>query len=115
MQGAVVGAEEIDAYNIPVYTPCQDELRGAVERQGSFDVLSLESYDYIMNGPRGDATRSAAMTMSLRAVHESTLVRHFRVDNMGAEFARAAEARYMGVASEVDSKFAIRLLSLRRK
>ncbi|KAK3142520.1 hypothetical protein QOZ80_4BG0347590 [Eleusine coracana subsp. coracana] len=111
----VIGAEEVDAYNVPLHAPCEDELRRGVELEGSFEIVCLESYHYIVNGPRGDATCSTEMAMAQRAMHESMLVRHFRADNIGVEFAKAAEARFMGVAAEEDTRLAILMLSLRRK
>ncbi|KAK3144686.1 hypothetical protein QOZ80_4AG0316360 [Eleusine coracana subsp. coracana] len=111
----VIGAEEVDAYNVPLHAPCEDELRRGVELEGSFEIVCLESYHYIVNGPRGDATCSAEMAMAQCAMHESMLVRHFPADNIGVEFAKAAEARFMGVAAEEDTRLAILMLSLRRK
>jgi hypothetical protein len=63
----------------------------------------------------GDSAKSAAMARSLRVLNESTLVRHFgRVDDVGDEFARAAEARYRGPPALV-MEGVVHVLSLRRK
>jgi jasmonate O-methyltransferase len=97
----VVAAEDVDAYNVPFYAPCSDELRGAAELDGSFEVVALESHEVVTSD--GDASKNVAMARSLRVLHESTLVRHFGCGvacdcdcDVGDEFARAAEKRYRG-------------------
>jgi jasmonate O-methyltransferase len=114
----VVAAEDVDAYNVPFYAPCSDELRGAEEMDGSFEVVALESHEVVTSD--GDASNSVAMARSLRVLHESTLVRHFGRGvacdcDVGDEFARAAEKRYRGPPAPPVMKGVVHVLSLRRK
>ncbi|CAD6337994.1 unnamed protein product [Miscanthus lutarioriparius] len=110
----LVAAEDVDAYNVPFYAPCADELRAAAELEGSFEAVRLESHGVLTCD--ADPAKSAAMARSLRVLSESTLVRHFgRVDDdVGDEFARAAEARYRGPPAPL-MKGVVHVLSLRRK
>ena len=109
----VVTAEDVDSYNVPFYAPCADELRAAAELEGSFEAVRVESHAVLTCD--GDPAKSAAMARSLRVISESTLVRHFgRVDDVGGEFARAAEARYRGPPAPV-MEGVVHVLSLRRK
>ncbi|CAL5031868.1 unnamed protein product [Urochloa decumbens] len=78
----MIASEEVDLYNVPVYTPCLEELRGAVELEGSFEVARMESHEVIRS--HGDAKQRAA---ALRGLHDWALVRHFQqVDHIGDEF-----------------------------
>jgi jasmonate O-methyltransferase len=94
----VIEAAEVDSFNEPFYSPCHEELRGAVEQEGSFEIVGLESHDFLERGPRGDAES-----------HD------FRVDGIGDAYARAAEERYMGPAAEEDMTGVVLILSLRRR
>ncbi|CAN6287735.1 unnamed protein product [Urochloa humidicola] len=111
----VIPAEEVDSFNEPFYSPCLEELRGAVEREGSFEVAAMESRVFTERGPRGDAGRARAMARSMRVLDEWLLVQHFRVEGVGDAYAKAAEERFMGPAAEQDSTGAVLLVSLRRK
>ncbi|CAN6310477.1 unnamed protein product [Urochloa humidicola] len=111
----VIPAEEVDAFNEPFYSPCLEEVRAAVEREGSFEVVAMESSVFTERGPRGDARRAKAMARSMRVLDEWLLVQHFRVEGVGDAYAMAAEERLMGPAAELDSTGAVLLVSLRRR
>ncbi|CAL4925873.1 unnamed protein product [Urochloa decumbens] len=111
----VIPAEEVDAFNEPFYSPCLEEVRAAVEREGSFEVVAMESSVFTERGPRGDAERAKAMARSMRVLDEWLLVQHFRVEGVGDAYASAAEERFMGPAAEQDSTGAVLLVSLRRR
>lgn len=52
LQG-VIAAEEVDSFNEPFYSPCLEEVRGAVEQEGSFEILGLESHGILERGSPG--------------------------------------------------------------
>ncbi|CAN6304580.1 unnamed protein product [Urochloa humidicola] len=111
----VIPAEEVDLFNEPFYSPCLEEVRAAVEQEGSFEVVTMDSSVFTEGGPRGDAEKAKAMAKSMRVLDEWLLVQHFRVEGVGDAYARAAEERFMGPAAELDSTGAVLLVSLRRK
>lgn len=114
LQG-VIAAEEVDSFNEPFYSPCLEEVRGAVEQEGSFEILGLESHGILERGPRGDAAKSKAMARFMRVLDEWLLVQHFRVEGVGDAYARAAEERFMGPAAEEDTTVVVLVASLRRR
>lgn len=65
MQG-VIAAAEVDPFNEPFYSPCLEELRGAVEQEGSFEILGLERHGILERGP----SRSKAMARFTRVLDE---------------------------------------------
>lgn len=107
LQG-VIAAEEVDSFNEPFYSPCLEEVRGAVEQEGSFEILGLESHDILERGPRGDAAKSKAMARFMRVLDEW-------LEGVGDAYARAAEERFMGPAAEEDTTVVVLVASLRRR
>jgi jasmonate O-methyltransferase len=107
LQG-VIAAEEVDSFNEPFYSPCLEEVRGAVEQEGSFEILGLESHDILERGPRGDAAKSKAMARFMRVLDEW-------LEGVGDAYARAAEERFMGPAAEEDTTVVVLVASLTRR
>lgn len=81
--------EKVDTFNLPCYYPNGTEIRSIVEKEGSFHLDTLETFD--INWDANDdpdnedfvfdniaSAQNVANTM--RAVTESMLVSHFGVD-----------------------------------
>ncbi|KAK8661908.1 hypothetical protein V6N13_091496 [Hibiscus sabdariffa] len=43
-QGAVK-EEDVDSFNLPLYTPCKEEMAEIVEREGSFEINNLQVFE----------------------------------------------------------------------
>ncbi|CAN1122385.1 Probable methyltransferase TCM_000168 [Linum perenne] len=79
----VIAEEKLDSYNTPYYEPYTEEVRGEVEREGSFAVERLETMVIPFDGCNGgmekrDREITAMNTgKSIRAVNESMIRSHF--------------------------------------
>lgn len=76
MQG-IVKEEDIDSLNIPWYLPHEEEVKGAIEREGSFEVNKLEVIEghWVELEERKEGAKMVAGVM--RAIMEPLLVNHF--------------------------------------
>ncbi|KAK8985945.1 hypothetical protein V6N11_037664 [Hibiscus sabdariffa] len=91
----VVKEADVDSFNLPVYTPCKEEVGEIVEREGSFEIKELQVFEvdlsYLNRGERlrnKDLGKNYANTM--RAVLEPMICSHFGdaiVDNLFLRFA----------------------------
>ncbi|XP_022685412.1 salicylate/benzoate carboxyl methyltransferase-like [Setaria italica] len=107
----VLAAAKVDSFNEPFYSPCLEELRGAVEQEGSFEILGLERHGILERGPRG----ARPWRGSCACWTSGLLVQHFRVEGIGDAYGRAAEERFMGPAAEEDTTVVVLVVSLRRR
>lgn len=41
----MVRESDIQSFNVPMYNPCEDEVRGLIHKQGSFTLDTLESFE----------------------------------------------------------------------
>ncbi|PWA77188.1 salicylic acid carboxyl methyltransferase [Artemisia annua] len=41
----LVRESDIQSFNVPMYNPCEDEVRGLIHKQGSFNLDTLESFE----------------------------------------------------------------------
>ncbi|KAL6634568.1 hypothetical protein ACP70R_027239 [Stipagrostis hirtigluma subsp. patula] len=86
----MVEAARLEAYNIPAYDPCAEEVREIVAAEGSFEVVGLDTFETTAPecGPAGQAR-------VMRAVHEPLLVGHFGHGGIDMdELVRTAEAYF---------------------
>lgn len=96
--------EKLDAFNLPLYTPSEEEVTAAVERSGLFDVGHIELFrsnwdphddseddDIVVNSARSGAN----VARVVRAVLEALLAPHFGepvLDELFDVFARHVAA-----------------------
>ncbi|GJN21363.1 hypothetical protein PR202_gb08832 [Eleusine coracana subsp. coracana] len=106
----LVDPARLDSYNIPIYDPCTEEVHEAVDAEGSFEVMSMDSYETEASDPAGFAR-------AMRAVHEPMLARHFGDDGIDMdEFTRMAEEHLDGLSKEGRYKgIFVHVVSLRRR
>ncbi|XVF00363.1 hypothetical protein REPUB_Repub03eG0278900 [Reevesia pubescens] len=45
VQEGVVKEEDVDSFNLPLYTPCKEEVAEIVEMEGSFDINKLQVFE----------------------------------------------------------------------
>ncbi|XP_059637239.1 probable jasmonic acid carboxyl methyltransferase 2 [Cornus florida] len=77
----LVQEEKVDSFNAPYYTPSPEELKNEVEREGSFLIDRLESFEIDWDGGaqnQGTLVSSGQrVAKTVRAVVESMLECHF--------------------------------------
>ncbi|XP_059635650.1 probable jasmonic acid carboxyl methyltransferase 2 [Cornus florida] len=77
----LVQEEKIDSFNAPFYTPSPEELKNEVEREGSFLIYRLESFEIDWDGGDQDqgtlVSSGQSVAKTVRAVVESMLECHF--------------------------------------
>ncbi|KAH7524121.1 hypothetical protein FEM48_Zijuj06G0085400 [Ziziphus jujuba var. spinosa] len=90
----LVKEEMVDSFNAPYYAPCAEELKMAIENDGSFMVDRLEAFEIewdggcgIMNDP---FERGVRVAKTIRAVVESMLESQFGKHIMDDLFRRYA-------------------------
>ncbi|KAM7272852.1 hypothetical protein ACFE04_027516 [Oxalis oulophora] len=92
----LVEEADIDSFNVPMYTPHEEEVREIVKMEGSFTIEKLEMFQ-INNDPRDDVNNT------------SFIFNETEVGNNAAEYVRSAVepllASHFG-ASVMDSLFA---------
>ncbi|KAL4385885.1 hypothetical protein GQ457_09G031410 [Hibiscus cannabinus] len=44
-KAGVVKEEDVDSFNLPLYTPCKEEMAEIVEREGSFEINNLQVFE----------------------------------------------------------------------
>ncbi|KAL4387150.1 hypothetical protein GQ457_09G025510 [Hibiscus cannabinus] len=44
-KAGVVKEEDVDSFNLPLYTPCREEMAEIVEREGSFEINNLQVFE----------------------------------------------------------------------
>lgn len=84
MQGLVKEAK-IDSFNAPYYAPCPEELKIAVENEGSFTINRIEAFeiewDASVSSNSSDEkillSRGQQVAKTIRAVVESMVENHF--------------------------------------
>ncbi|KAG9444281.1 hypothetical protein H6P81_015621 [Aristolochia fimbriata] len=93
----LIEKEKLDGFNMPYYAPSGEELREAIEKEGSFDVNHLDTIQVSWDGSQEygtpfDEVQSGLNTAKImRAVAEPLLVSHFGVSSMDKVFERYAE------------------------
>ncbi|GJN21364.1 hypothetical protein PR202_gb08833 [Eleusine coracana subsp. coracana] len=108
MQG-LLDAARLDSYNVPAYDPSAEEVREAVDAEGSFEVMAMESYETPACDPAGFAG-------AMRAVHEPMLARHFGDDIDMDEFTKTAKEHLDVLTREGKYKgMFVHIVSLRRR
>ncbi|KAM7273488.1 hypothetical protein ACFE04_028152 [Oxalis oulophora] len=91
---------DIDSFNVPIYTPHEEEVREIVKMEGSFTIEKLEMFQ-INNDPRDDVNNTSFVfnetevgnnaAKYVRAALEPILARHFGafvMDNLFAKYAK---------------------------
>ncbi|KAL4291599.1 hypothetical protein GQ457_14G017980 [Hibiscus cannabinus] len=82
----VVKEADVDSFNLPVYTPCKEEVARIVESEGSFEIKELQVFEVDINYlNRGEQPRNKDLgsnigknhANSLRAVFEPMICSHF--------------------------------------
>lgn len=102
MQG-LVEEERIDSFNAPYYAPCPEELESLIQKEGSFIINRLETFEIDWDGGISDKCfigndkrwnnfdpklRGEGVSKTIRAVTESMLQSHFGADIMDQLFQR---------------------------
>ncbi|KAF5177859.1 Salicylate carboxymethyltransferase, partial [Thalictrum thalictroides] len=96
----LVEEAKLDSFNLPYYNPNGIELRNIIERDGSFHLDSLESFELnwdVMDDPKNDdfifcnITSGQNVAKSIRAVTEFILASHFGEEIIEDLFHRYAE------------------------
>ncbi|KAH0660076.1 hypothetical protein KY290_029626 [Solanum tuberosum] len=84
MQG-LVEEEKIDSFNAPYYAPCPEEVKIAVENEGSFMIDRIETFEIewdarVSSNSSEDKillSRGQQVAKTIRAVVESMVENHF--------------------------------------
>ena len=79
----IVSEEKVDTFNIPVYNMCPQELKEAVEGNGSFSIDIMEDLpvmrtNHVVSGGRSKSV-AQVIIWQLRATSEGLLKNHFKV------------------------------------
>lgn len=84
----MIEESKLESFNFPFYSPCAEEVRQIVEREGSFNIHQLEAFHaswlvgFDDNDNRGglesdNYARGKYVANHIRAVFESLLANHF--------------------------------------
>ncbi|PWA67872.1 SAM dependent carboxyl methyltransferase [Artemisia annua] len=82
----LVKESEIKSFNVPTYNPCKDEVVDLIQKQGSFSLDLLDSYevnwdpydtDYASERVSDEPIHGERVAKILRAATESMLIAHF--------------------------------------
>ncbi|XP_061973443.1 probable jasmonic acid carboxyl methyltransferase 2 isoform X2 [Populus nigra] len=116
----LVEEEKVDSFNAPYYGPCVEEMRLEIEKDGSFSVNRLETFEIDWDGgvddvdtTSGAASRGQRVAKTIRAVVESMLESHFGKDIMDALFRRYGEM-VEGYLSKTGTKYTNLVISMVR-
>lgn len=93
--------EKFDSFNAPYYAPCAEEIKVAMQKEGSFSIDRLEAFEIDWDGGAVSDTHTAQgkllvgqrVAKTIRAVVESMLESHFGIeqDVMNDLFSRFAD------------------------
>ncbi|CAH2050610.1 unnamed protein product [Thlaspi arvense] len=118
----LVKEEDVDSFNLPFYSPYEDEVKAIIEKEGSFNLERLEVFENNWDAKDKDDPNSAfnrhrigAKTAnSLRAATESILGSHFGasiLDEVFANFAKlvdddpnAENSQYLNIVISLSKK-----------
>ncbi|XP_021831515.1 jasmonate O-methyltransferase-like [Prunus avium] len=91
----LIEEEKVDAFNIPYYAPCAEELKLEVQKEGSFVMDRVEAFEMDRDASGGESDDMVAsgqrVAKSIRVVAESMLESHFGKDIMNHLFRKYAE------------------------
>lgn len=77
----LIEEEKVDEFDVPYYAPCMEELKAAVEEEGSFVIEREKACEIDWDGgdaaAGGAATRGERVARTVRAVVESMLESQF--------------------------------------
>ncbi|XP_054813733.1 S-adenosyl-L-methionine:benzoic acid/salicylic acid carboxyl methyltransferase 2-like [Prosopis cineraria] len=77
----IIKEDQIDSFNIPIYTPCPTELELEIEKEGSFTLNRLEVFEVSWKAACGeelnDNNSGFKVAQLVRAAMEPLLVSHF--------------------------------------
>ncbi|XP_071721356.1 S-adenosyl-L-methionine:benzoic acid/salicylic acid carboxyl methyltransferase 3-like [Rutidosis leptorrhynchoides] len=110
LKEGLVQESEINSFNIRIYFPCVDEVRDAIQIEGSFSLDTLNVFevdwdpcdeDYTYTKDLNDLNHSHGINASkmMRAGLEPLLKLHFESSNMNLMFKKCAEnmAKYLAI------------------
>lgn len=72
----MIEEEKLDAFDIPYYTPSQQEVRETVEKEGSFTMELLDKF-VIEIGDENTWENVEKLSKNIRAFTESMISHHF--------------------------------------
>ncbi|PNX79625.1 jasmonate O-methyltransferase-like protein, partial [Trifolium pratense] len=85
----LVEEEKVDSFNAPYYACCYEELKMVIEKEGSFSVDSLETYE--IDWDEGiESEKGEGFARLMRAAYESLLEYHFGSRIMDDLFGRGS-------------------------
>ncbi|KAK8522762.1 hypothetical protein V6N13_115716 [Hibiscus sabdariffa] len=99
----LVSEEEVDSFNLPIYTPSPEEMEAAVEKNGQFgiEILELTSNPDALADGRVDME---AWVSHVRAANEGMFVKHFGDDVIDEMFDRVTKKLFM-FSEQVNSAY----------
>ncbi|PIA36696.1 hypothetical protein AQUCO_03300127v1 [Aquilegia coerulea] len=116
----LVDEAKLDSFNLPLYSPCLEEVKAVIEEQGSFHLNLLEAfdaegdtnYDYEKEVEFDDFIKAVSRTV--RAVTESMLVSHFGEEILEELFDKYAKyvGQYIG---KEKNKYVNLIMSMTKK
>ncbi|XP_077253507.1 putative methyltransferase TCM_000336 [Tasmannia lanceolata] len=107
-----VEQDEVDSYNVHFYAPCMEEIKGIVQREGSFTIECLEIFEIGRNDTNG-VRDGKSMAMAVRAIQESLIRHHFGERIIDRLFERYGEILDKELAKE-EIKVASLIVVLRK-
>ncbi|XP_058071329.1 probable jasmonic acid carboxyl methyltransferase 2 [Magnolia sinica] len=119
----IVEEAKADSFNMPVYLPSIQELRGVIEKEGSFHVDQLEIIELNWDQNHDDdnpncvpdvMTSGNSIAKRIRAISESMLINHFGTAIIEDLFERFA-AKIAGHLSKEKSKVSNLVISMIKK
>ncbi|CAJ2675624.1 unnamed protein product [Trifolium pratense] len=92
----LVEEEKVDSFNAPYYACCYEELKMVIEKEGSFSVDSLETYE--IDWDEGiESEKGEGFARLMRAAYESLLEYHFGsriMDDLFGRYARLLDHHF---------------------
>ncbi|XP_010254767.1 PREDICTED: jasmonate O-methyltransferase-like [Nelumbo nucifera] len=124
----LVEEKKLDSFNAPYYSPSAEELRSAIQREGSFAVDRLDILEIDWDGGDHDTAEAAAaaetteesgaerVMKTIRAVVESMLTSHFGGEMMDELFRRYRDllSHYMSTSNNT-TKYTNIIISMSTK
>ncbi|GMI87498.1 hypothetical protein like AT1G68040 [Hibiscus trionum] len=89
----LISEDEVDSFNLPIYTPSPEDMEAAVEKNGQFsiEILELSNAAALVDG-RVDIK---AWVSHVRAANEEMFVKHFGGDVIDEMFDRLTKKLFM--------------------
>ncbi|XP_047306544.1 probable jasmonic acid carboxyl methyltransferase 2 [Impatiens glandulifera] len=113
----LIQKEDVDSFNLPLYTPYTDEVKEIIMKEKSFDLKKMEIFKYNWDHDDNDDKKKSGEIVAnfVRAVTQPMLVTHFGELFLNNVFNRYEERVADHVLKTEKTKFIILTICLRKK